>query len=619
MKTAYVVPTIAGSRSTGVPEGTPSFSSLAEAIASDAQMLLLDDGVYELQDEPLHIRRSLKVAAVKGACPIISGGRQFRGGWTAHEGHIYRRKLEGILQRGQALRGLFAEGMDCRRARWPRDDDPSPHRRDREGTPTTDARFVETGLRIQHYIGREDNYARVSGLADDYKKVILDRELPEGFQAKHTDLVAQNIWSQSRAEIVDGRDRTLQLERAMGTKSDWWSALMEGQQVYLENAYGFLQENGDWFYDPDEQNLYLYAQDGAALENTAFTVPVLETFLFVEGEGISFNGITFAYGGYQIPAWGFYGLQAHFYYGEDMTERIPEKFAVQVTASTDFRVENCRFMRSLGGGLLIGEKCRDVCIHRCEFFGIGSTALAVGHGRAQADAVDPYGNITISGCHIHHNGYSNNGSVGLWTAFMKNTVIEDNHIHDLPYSGMSVGWRWDDEPTNAAGLRIRRNYIHDVMQMLCDGAGIYLLGNIPDTVVEENLLCRSVNGNGFQLDQGTCHMVLRGNVVNGAGHEAVHINPIHDVTFEGNTLAGAPVLLGYYHWQDFDYSQYRIMDFRQNRLIAEPGVRVFHIEAPETEDLEIQGNSYINAEDSQINSILSWDPEAAIHCTQMKE
>ena len=60
-----------------------------------------------------------------------------------------------------------------------------------------------------------------------------------------------------------------------------------------------------------------------------------------------------------------------------------------------------------------------------------------------------------------------------------------NVIHDMPYTGISIGYRWDTTPTSLVRCVAEYNHIYDVMKTLADGGGIYTLGFQPGTVLPE--------------------------------------------------------------------------------------------------------------------------------------
>ncbi len=105
--------------------------------------------------------------------------------------------------------------------------------------------------------------------------------------------------------------------------------------------------------------------------------------------------------------------------------------------------------------------------------------------------------------------------------------IAHNHIHDLFYSGISVGWSWGYGESVARDNAIAHNHVHDVGQgLLSDLGGIYLLGVSAGTTVRNNLVHDvrryHYGGWGIYPDEGTSHVVIEDNVCYDTDSQALH-------------------------------------------------------------------------------------------------
>ena len=126
--------------------------------------------------------------------------------------------------------------------------------------------------------------------------------------------------------------------------------------------------------------------------------------------------------------------------------------------------------------------------------------------------------IIIRGNHIHDCGQFYLASIGIITQHAWGCLLEDNHIHDLYYSGISCGWVWGYANSAAREIRIHHNHIHDLgKKILSDMGGVYLLGIQPGTRVWGNTIhhisSRYYGGWGLYTDEGSSHIVLERNVV----------------------------------------------------------------------------------------------------------
>jgi hypothetical protein len=133
-------------------------------------------------------------------------------------------------------------------------------------------------------------------------------------------------------------------------------------------------------------------------------------------------------------------------------------------------------------------------------------------------------------------------AVGIWVGNSPENRILHNHVHDLFYTGISVGWQWNFEPSQAVGNAIEFNHIHDVGRgILSDMGGIYTLGRSPGTRISGNVIHdvteRAYGGWGIYPDEGSSDIAIDRNLVYrcSSGPFFPHIN--HDLTVENNIFA----------------------------------------------------------------------------------
>ena len=92
-------------------------------------------------------------------------------------------------------------------------------------------------------------------------------------------------------------------------KNPKWNTVLEGGSsttagasisCYVENAFELLDTPGEFYFDKNEKKLYYMCEDGESAENSEFTVPMIDTAMFIMGKtiddrvkNITFDGITF--------------------------------------------------------------------------------------------------------------------------------------------------------------------------------------------------------------------------------------------------------------------------------------------------------------------------------------
>lgn len=163
------------------------------------------------------------------------------------------------------------------------------------------------------------------------------------------------------------------------------------------------------------------------------------------------------------------------------------------------------------------------------------------------------------------------GGIGVWVGLARGTRVAHNLIHHLPYSGVSVGWMWNDTPTPARGNVVERNHIQDAMQILSDGGGIYTLGRQDGTLVRDNLIqgIPSASGrsesNGVFADEGSAQIRFENNALIDIAQSPFRFHRTGSLTVERNLLVVAAGQVPY-RYNRADPSQ---VTLQGNRVVAE--------------------------------------------------
>jgi parallel beta-helix repeat protein len=118
-------------------------------------------------------------------------------------------------------------------------------------------------------------------------------------------------------------------------------------------------------------------------------------------------------------------------------------------------------------------------------------------------------------------GRDYHSSVGIFAGYTEGLVIENNELVDMPYTGISIGWGWTLEAPPLKNNIIRRNRIHNVMNLLADGAGIYTLSKQPGTRIVENYISNITRSpwagdfpiSGIYLDERSSLITLNNNLL----------------------------------------------------------------------------------------------------------
>jgi len=296
--------------------------------------------------------------------------------------------------------------------------------------------------------------------------------------------------------------------------------------------------------------------------------------LVVQGEdskpvkNLVFNRISLAYAEWPLPEFGYIGIQAG-HYGTSMdkpTYVLPG--AVEFTFAVGCRLDCCSLEHIGASAIVLGAGCRNNTIFKCEIKDVGGNGIMVGWRDGElserkeltgdqslsADWTQPRyipRSNTVSHCALFRCGAINHGCVAIYDGFCDGTKIAHNYICDMPYTGISAGFRWDESITSQRNCIIEYNEVLDVMKMLADGGAIYTLGYQPGTTLRYNILhdvhrSKFAHGgapnNGIFFDQGSKGYVVESNIIYNTSGDPIRFNQTgpENLTFTNNSLGIAP-------------------------------------------------------------------------------
>ncbi len=322
-------------------------------------------------------------------------------------------------------------------------------------------------------------------------------------------------------------------------------------RYFVENAPELLDVPGEWYLDAAARELHYLPRDGEDVATAEVVAPRLEQLLVLQGEGnkfvenIRFDGLLFCHAAFALPPHGYAGIQANWYdprgdANGGKRSIVPAAASLDRTFSCAFT--NCRF-EHLGGAGLSVEHSQNTRVDRSTFSDLGGDGIMI--GSPSSDDKPAAEHNTIENCTIDRCGQTYYGAVGVWVGMSVDTSVRNNEIRDLPYTGVSVGWRWDDSPTICRGHQIRENNIHNVMLILSDGGGIYTLGRQPGMALADNVIhdipvnAGRAESNGIFMDEGSTDIRVEGNTIYHVARSPIRFNRAGKNILAGNTLASA--------------------------------------------------------------------------------
>jgi parallel beta-helix repeat protein len=436
--------------------------------------------------------------APHGEHPVISGGRVILG-WKK-DGPVWKASVQGPY-----FRQLFVDGHRATRARTPN-----------EGFFRSEGDKLSQKPYALHYRGSD---------------------IRESWAGHDVEVVAEVAWSDLRSPIV----RVDEVAHVATLASDPPDSNQEKDARYfVENAPDALDAQGEWYLDPEKHVVSYIPFGGEDMTRALVIAPSLQRLVSLEGkaetgqfvQNVIFRGLTFAHADWTMDAGGYVDLQAG----------LPASAAINAVGAVHFVIEHCTIAHSGGHGIFLGRGSRDNSVVSTELFDLGAGGIKIGEPKPSDENADRnYGNI-IADNQIHDLGLVYTAGVGIWILESSQNQVVHNHIHDLFYSGISVGWTWGYGPNQSNGNVIAFNHIHAIgKDTLSDMGGIYTLGVQPGTIIQNNLIhdvsSFTYGGWGIYTDEGSSYIKIEDNIVYHCKSAGFHQNYGRENILRNNIFA----------------------------------------------------------------------------------
>ena len=471
----------------------------------------LQTGTYRLNQTITVRPEDSGIRIVADGNAVVSGGVKITG-WKKLGG-MYVADVPEFNGRPLEFRQLWVNGRKADRAR--------------------DVADFEKMYRIRN-IDKKNEILYVPAAA--VKKILGER---------HAEMVIHEMWCVANLRIkgikVQGDSAAVtfhQPESHIHFMHPWPSPMVtkdgHNSAFYLTNAKSLLDTPGEWYLDAKEQKVYYIPRKGEDMAKADVEAPAVETLMKIEGtpdapvKGITIEGVTFSYATWMRPSIsGHAPLQA----GMFMTEayKVRPKIirpngdhkldnqgwvgrpaaAVSVRCAEDINFKGCTIEHCASTGIDFFEYTKGGSISRSTIRDVGGNGILAGSFGPEAhEAHLPYNptdsRIICTGLTIENNlitDVTNEdwGCVGIGAGYVRGIRILHNEISEVSYSGISMGWGWNQQPCAMADNRVKGNLIHHYAKHMYDTAGIYTLGAQPHSFVEENVV-RDIYSPGYAHD-----------------------------------------------------------------------------------------------------------------------
>ena len=495
-------------------------------------VIKLKAGTYRLA-QPVILRPEDSETIIEAAGDVVvSGGVQIAG-WRK-EGRLWVADMPVFNGRPLAFRQLWVNGQKAVRAR-----------------------DVDDFEQMHRIVGIDKKQEILYVPASSVKKIL---------HARQAEMVLHEMWCIANLRIKDVR---VQGDTAAVTFHNpeshihfmhpWPSPMIttngRNSAFYLTNAKELLDQPGEWFLDERQQKVYYMPRPGEDMRTADMEVPALETLLMTEGtpdnpvKRVTIKGIRFEYATWMRPSMqGHAPLQAGMYMIE--AYKLNPKWnrpngdhkldnqgwvgrpsaAVLLNHAEDVAFKQCSFEHLASTGVDYHRFTLGGAIDHCTFRDIGGSGIVAGlfgpEGQEShisynpTDARELCTNLRIANNLITNVTNEDWGCIGIAAGYVRGIQILHNEISDVSYTGISLGWGWNQQVNQMRDNLVKGNLIHHYARHMYDTAGIYTLSCQPHTFIEENVV-RDIYHPGYAhdpnhwfylyTDEGSSYITVRNN------------------------------------------------------------------------------------------------------------
>lgn len=298
---------------------------------------------------------------------------------------------------------------------------------------------------------------------------------------------------------------------------------------YLENVKKNFGKPGEWYLDKAEGALYYVPREGETLKNLEVRAPRLSHIANLAGsagdpiKNVAFHNVTFAYTKGEHDSRKENGLRV----ASDGQAVSEAKGVVNLRYARNCRFVGCAFLNYGLHGVNVEDGCSHILVSGCKFYDGGAGGVIVNGSDVNGEEEARTHSNEISDCVIEHCGRRHFAACGILVKHSYDNRIVRNEIHDLYYSGISVGWVWGYKESVTRDNYIAYNHIYDLGKgILSDMGGVYLLGAQSGTVVAHNrihdIYAREYGGWALYTDEGSAFILLEKNICYNCTENCIH-------------------------------------------------------------------------------------------------
>ncbi|MCL2361473.1 MAG: right-handed parallel beta-helix repeat-containing protein [Defluviitaleaceae bacterium] len=414
--------------------GSKSFSNLMKAVEETRKngvekKISIEFGYYENVHAHLDERDSGLVIKGDVGKPVLRGGVRVSG-WK-HEGRdLYSLELPSEVMAD--IRILEINGRLKQRSRYP-DTGFIPH------LSKYDVTWVSTS---------GGGFKTMPTMAERSELTYDPYHIPRVFDWQDTEITVMHRWDESTVCIQshDEVNHKIHFSTPCGNPP----GSFEVQEYAVWNSASSLYP-GRWRVDKSARKLYYRPLLGESMDDPIVYIPIHDSIISIKGpaQDIRIENLVFATTSSPL---------VNIYYHRANMPNTYGAMDVPGAIDSDGILSNCEFMglefSNIGGwGIRLNGENSNITVSRCAVANAGGGGIRIKNGQ----------DCNITGNKITDIGLVHYSSIGI---YVSGCNVINNYIENVPYTGISL--------TDGPGMLVADNHVKNAMEVLNDGAGIYV-------------------------------------------------------------------------------------------------------------------------------------------------
>jgi hypothetical protein len=525
------------------------------------KIIIREGNYYDAAVELTTEDSGLTIEAMPGEKPVLYGGRKISGWKKEKDSEFWYAELPEAAKGYWDFRMLSVDGRFCSRARLPEN-----------------GRFEHlTEFKVDWLSTTDGGWARKPTMDELTTMTYNTKDLGPWLDIKNAELTIFHKWDESMAGIAshDVETNTFRLSNSCGHPPGAFG--YRGYVVW--NVREGLKAPGQWYLDRTFGRVVYWPMSGEDMEKAEVVAPTGYSILnFSEKvSNVVIKGLTFSVANTSLIAANFaairmpgavqslHGLENCLFSG--LTIKNTAGHGIKLEGINKLvRIEGCEVTNTGAGGIFFYNNLRELSednilvVAPCPSAGVPS---------GEPDCI-------VSNNLVHNTGLVSPSAIAIATNYCN---VLHNEVMNTTYSGISGG---------GGSIRIEHNIISKAMQVLNDGAAIYV------TFCKDGTICGNIirdiqqgdesdsTKNAIYLDEQAAGWMVEGNLVVNCTHPTMN-HMAQGNTLKNNTFVSDSYLrLNFIRCKDYKveqnilYSKGKIIFAQNEDAVTSCGSNIFY-------------------------------------------